>query len=208
MEFLASLCLGLGLAAACGFRVFMPVLALSLGSACGLVDLGAGWEWVGAWPTVAALSVAAVLELAGYYIPFVDHALDAVATPAAAVAGTLVAATQLTGADGATLHPALSWIASLILGGGVATGVQLGTVALRGVSTATTGGLGNPVVATTENTLAAGLAVGSIVVPVVTVGVLVLAVALVVRRRLRNRVEVPVQTSAGPVDLTGHGVAR
>jgi hypothetical protein len=208
MEFLASLCLGLGLAAACGFRVFMPVLALSLGSACGLVDLGPGWEWVGAWPTLAALSVAAVLELAGYYLPFVDHALDAAATPAAAVAGTLVAATQLTGADGATLHPALSWIASLILGGGVATGVQLGTVALRGVSTATTGGLGNPVVATAENTLAAGLSAASIALPVFTAAALTLALALIVRRRMVHRVKLPVQPTPQPVDLLPDGMVR
>ena len=96
MDTLVSICVGLGLAAACGFRVFLPLAVMSIATKAGMVSPSEHLAWVGTWPAVVAFSTACVAEVAGYYVPWVDHALDAVATPAAIVAGALVAARGLT----------------------------------------------------------------------------------------------------------------
>lgn len=185
ISLLLAICLGLGLAAACGLRVFVPLLALSLGTKFGLVEVGPGFAWLGTWTALLSFSVAAITESLAYYIPWLDHALDALATPAAAVAGTLVAASQL-GLDAHAVDPMLKWSASLIAGGGAATAVQSTTVLTRVVSTASTAGLGNSIVATVENVGAVVLSILSVVVPIV-VGVLLLAiVAFLVYRAVKR----------------------
>lgn len=150
--------MGIALAAACGFRVFVPMLVISIAAMAGQVTLSPGFDWVGTWPALLMFAVATGLEIAAYYIPWLDNLLDTLATPAAVVAGSVVAASFITG-----MHPSLQWALALIVGGGAAAGVQLTTVAVRAVSTATTGGLGNPLVATGEW---AGAAIISILVVV------------------------------------------
>jgi hypothetical protein len=145
MEILLALGLGLGLSAASGFRVFVPLLGLSLAGLAGWVALPPGAEWLGTWPACLALGTATLLEIGGYYIPWLDHLLDSLATPLAALAGCLLALVALH-----DLPPALRWFLAVIAGGGASSLVQLGTVALRGLSTGTTAGLANPLVATLE----------------------------------------------------------
>lgn len=154
---LVSLGLGLGLAAACGFRVFVPLLVLSLAARAGYVSLAGGWEWMATTPATLAFGTATVLEVAGYYIPWFDHLLDTVATPAAIVAGMVTSASVVS-----DLPPLLKWTAIIVGGGGIAGLVQGSTVALRAGSGATTAGLANPVVSTIElagSTLTAVLAI-------------------------------------------------
>lgn len=189
MDLLLATCAGVALAAACGFRVFLPLLGLSLGVALGWLPPGKGMEWVGSAPAVVALSVAAALEVGAYYIPVVDHLLDTIATPAAVVAGTVAVGSLLPLGD--AVHPVVQWIAALIAGGGTAGLVQAGTVTTRAVSGATTGTAGNPVVATVENVLATVLSVLAVVVPALA-AVLVVALFVwvgrqVVRWRRRRR---------------------
>ncbi len=145
METLLSICVGIGLSAACGFRVFVPLLAMSIAAASGHLTLARGFEWVGSYPALVAFSVATVVEITGYYIPWVDNLLDAIATPAAVIAGTLVTASIVTGAS-----PFLKWSLAIIAGGGAAGVVQGTTVVARGASSASTGGLANPLIATIE----------------------------------------------------------
>ena len=191
MNAVLAICAGVALAAACGFRVFLPMLAMSAGVASGALDAGSGMEWVGSTPALIVLGVATVLEIAAYYIPVVDHALDTVASPAAVVAGTVAAGALLPFGD--QLHPAVHWACALIAGGGAAGVVQAGTVSARAVSGTTTGTLGNPIVATIENVLSTVLSILAIVVPIVAGIVVVLTfvwVARVVakwRRRRRER---------------------
>lgn len=147
---------GIGLAAACGLRVFLPWFVASLAvrydfGGIGGFELGSllgpEMEWLGS-PTVAlALGIATVVEIAGYYLPWIDNLLDTVATPLAVVAGTLIAFAFL---PGGIEDPAAKWFLSAITGGGTAGIVQAGTVILRGASSAATGGLGNPAVSTAE----------------------------------------------------------
>ncbi len=145
METVLSICVGIGLSAACGFRVFVPLLIMSIASLSGHLTLAHGFEWIGSYPALVAFSVATALEIAGYYIPWVDHLLDTIASPAAIIAGTIITAAMVT-----DVSPFLKWTLAIIAGGGAAGLVQGTTVVARAASTASTGGLGNPLVATIE----------------------------------------------------------
>lgn len=188
METLLSVLVGIGLSASCGFRVFVPLLAVSIASISGHLTLAHGFEWLATYPALVAFSVATCLEIGGYYIPWVDHLLDTIATPAAIVAGTIISASLVTG-----MSPFLKWTLAVIAGGGAAGLVQGTTVLTRGASTATTGGLGNPVVATLELVGAVITSVLAIVAPVAAIAVLAIILLLIVRvvRRKLRRSAVP-----------------
>ena len=179
MDALLAICAGVALAAACGFRVFLPLLGLSVGVASGALKPAAGMDWVGSPTALIVLGVASVLEVGAYYIPVVDHLLDTIASPAAVAAGTVAAGVMLPFAP--EMHPAVKWAAALVAGGGAAGVIQAGTVSARAVSGATTGTLGNPIVATVENVFSAVLSVLAILVPVIAALVVVLAFAWVAR---------------------------
>ena len=179
MDVIVAICAGVALAAACGFRVFLPLLGLSVGVATDALNAGPGMEWVGSPTALIVLGVASALEVAAYYIPVVDHLLDTIASPAAVVAGTVVAGVLLPFGD--EIHPAVKWAAALIAGGGAAGVVQAGTVATRALSGATTGTVANPVVATIENVCSLVLSILAVVVPIVAALVVVLVIAWVVR---------------------------
>jgi len=143
METVLCICIGIGLSAACGFRVFVPLLVMSIASLSGHLTLAPGFDWIGSYPALVTFSVATCLEIGGYYIPWVDHLLDTIATPAAIVAGTVITASMVS-----DMSPLLKWTLAAIAGGGAAGVVQGTTVLARGASTALTGGLGNPIFAT------------------------------------------------------------
>ena len=194
METLLSICLGIGLSAACGFRVFVPLLVMNVASLTGHLHLAHGFEWLGSYPALITFSVATVVEIAGYYIPWVDHLLDTMATPAAVVAGTIVTASVVS-----DMSPFLRWTLAVIAGGGAAGLVQGGTVVTRGASTATTGGLANPVVSTIELIGSVVTSILAIVAPVVAA---VLFIGLVcfgiraLRRRRHSTTVVPAKAAA------------
>ncbi len=192
MQTILALFLGIGLAATCGFRVFVPLLGLSIANHAGYVPLAHGFEWIGSWPALVAFAVATVLEIGGYFIPWLDHALDVIATPAAVAAGAIVTVSVL-----GEMSPYLRWPLGIIAGGGVAGAVQGASVLVRGTSTATTGGLGNPVVAAGE--LAASIVgtIVSIVLPIVAIVLVVLVIWLIVRKALR-RGKAPACRPTGP----------
>jgi len=140
-----SIVLGVGLAAATGFRVFLPMLIVSAAANTGHLSLDGSFAWLGTPAALTMLSVAAVAEIVAYYVPGVDNLLDALATPSAFVAGTVLSAAVMT-----DLPPMVKWTAAVIAGGGVAGITQGVTALLRSKSTVLTGGLGNPVIATAE----------------------------------------------------------
>lgn len=165
VDTLLSVLIGLGLAAACGFRVFVPLLIMSLASRAevGQLVLGEHFAWIGSTPALIAFSAATLLEIAGYYIPWVDNLLDTVATPTAIVAGIVVTASAIT----LDVSPFLKWSLAVLAGGGTTAVFQGMTAMARHVSSFTTGGLGNPVLATAEAGGSALLAVLAITVPIV-----------------------------------------
>ena len=165
-----GICLGVGLSAACGFRVFVPLLGLSIASLTGYVHLDNSFAWIGTTPALIAFAVATVVEIGAYYIPVVDNFLDSIAVPVAGAAGICVAALAMTDVD-----PFWRWTLAIIAGGGMATSTQLATTKLRALSTATTAGLGNPVLATIEAIIATILSFVAVLWPVAA---LILALVL------------------------------
>lgn len=168
METMLSIFVGVGLSAACGFRIFVPLLVMSIAALTGQLTLSQEFSWIATYPALAAFSIATLFEVAAYYIPWVDNLLDTVAVPAATVAGTIVMASAVS-----EMSPFLQWGLAVIVGGGVAGTVQGFTSITRLASTATTGGMGNPVVSTAE-------AGGSIVLSILAIAFPVLAAILVV----------------------------
>lgn len=161
MQIFLSICLGIGLSAACGFRIFLPLLCLSVASLTGQVHLDSSFAWIGTTPALVAFAVATAVEIAAYYIPFVDNLLDSIAIPVAGAAGILVAALVMTDVD-----PFWRWTLAIVAGGGMATSTQLATTKLRALSSATTAGVGNPVLSTIEAITATVLSVVAVLWPV------------------------------------------
>lgn len=167
--FLAA-CVGIGLAAATGFRVFLPLFGLALSAKFLGFQLSPELTWLMSPVALMTLGAATFIEIGAYYIPWVDNILDTIATPAAAIAGTLAAGAVFVGID----DPAIKWGLALVGGGGAASLVQVSTVATRVASTATTGGVANPIVATGEWMSALLLTILSIFAPVLIIVALVL----------------------------------
>ena len=190
-DLILSFCIGIGLSAACGFRVFVPLLIMSLAAHSGYLTLAPGFQWIGSPVALAAFSVATILEITGYYIPWLDHLLDALATPAAVVAGTIITASIVT-----DMSPFLRWTLALIAGGGTASVVQGTTVFLRGISTATTAGLANPVFATMELGGSLATSLLALIAPPLVLLVIALLLFFVGRKLLRSRATRTVARSA------------
>jgi hypothetical protein len=175
-----DLLLGIGLSAATGFRVFVPFLVLSAAAVLGHVDLPASFDWIETNQALIVLAVASLLEVTGYYIPWLDHMLDIVATPAAIFAGTLVTAAATSG-----MNPLLHWTLAIIAGGGTA-GLTKGMGNLvRILSSSVSAGLSNPLVATIELAFAVLLTALAIVLPAAT-GILVIASLLITFQKIRR----------------------
>jgi hypothetical protein len=176
METLLSIALGVGLAAACGFRIFVPLLLMSLASRAGMLEPAGGFEWIGSLPALVAFAVATLLEIGAYYVPWLDNALDTLATPAAVVAGVVVTASAVGG-----MEPLLKWTLAVIAGGGAAGLVQAATSATRGLSSLATGGLGNFLVASGEAVGAVAMSALAILLPLLALTLVAVAALLAAR---------------------------
>ncbi|SFR49012.1 protein of unknown function [Robiginitalea myxolifaciens] len=183
-ETIISIFLGIGLAASVGFRVFLPLFALSLAAYNGLWDLNENWEWIGSMAAVITLGVASLVELFAYFIPWVDNLLDSVAVPLAALAGTAAMVSTVAGLD-----PMVTWSLAIIAGGGTATAIKGASAGGRLASSVTTGGLANPAIATVETGTATVLSLASILAPAFAIIMVILVLVLVFRiyRKLRPR---------------------
>ena len=145
LENLLSIILGIGLSAACGFRVFVPLLLLNIFGLAGYVRLAPGFEWIGTIPALVVFATATVLEVLAYYIPWIDHLLDLAAGPAALVAGVIASASVMP-----DMQPLAKWSIALIGGGGMAGIIQGATSLARLKSTLFTGGAANFIISTLE----------------------------------------------------------
>jgi hypothetical protein len=176
MDTVLSIALGIGLAAAAGFRVFLPLLAASIAAYTGHLHLNDNFAWLGSMPALATFAVAAVVEVLAYYIPAVDNLLDTITTPLALVAGTILSAAVIT-----DLSPLLKWSTAIISGGGAAIVTQGLTTLVRAKSTAFTAGLANPVVSTGELFAATALALLALLSPLLAVALVIVLCWLAVR---------------------------
>ena len=177
----AGIALGIGLAAATGFRVFLPLLIAGLAAHFGHLPLSENFGWLASTPALVMLGTAAALEVLAYYVPGIDHALDVVAAPATLVAGAVASAAVMT-----DLPPGILWPVAIIGGGGIAGLTKGGTALVRAKSGLMTGGLANPVVSTAETAGATGLALVAIALPVIALLVVIALLAWIVRRVARR----------------------
>ncbi len=178
MELLLSICIGIGLSAACGFRVFIPFLIMSIASISGHLTLSPHFQWIGTYPALVSFTLATVFEIAGYYIAWIDTLLDSIASPLAVVAGVLVIASTVI-----DISPFLKWTLAIIAGGGTAAIFQGTTTLLRGISTATTGGSINFAIATAEVGISTLLSLFALFLPILT-GILIVCCAVVLLRKI------------------------
>ena len=178
-DVILALCMGLGLAAAAGFRVFLPPFLLSIAVRADAVEVNLAetpFEYFDSNLAVILLGVATLAELSAYYVPWVDNLLDTIASPAAVVAGTGMTAIVLEG----NTDPVIQWSLAIIAGGGVTAVVQSATVVTRGISTTLTAGLGNPVVSTGENIASVILALVAMVLPILAALLVAIIVGMIV----------------------------
>jgi len=175
-ETLISVFLGVGLAASVGFRVFLPLFALSLAAYFGVWELNESWQWIGSTAALVTLGVATLVEIFGYYIPYLDNLLDSIAVPLAAIAGTAVMVSTV-----ADLSTEITWALAIIAGGGTAAAISGASGATRLTSTATTAGFANPVVSTVETGTSIIMSIFSIFLPVVAF-ILVLVIVYIIFR--------------------------
>ncbi|MEM6531440.1 MAG: DUF4126 domain-containing protein [Myxococcota bacterium] len=203
MELAFAILGGLGLASACGFRVFLPPFLTSL-AAGGYLGAGvqtpllesAQFEWLSDPNLTVALGVATGLEIASFYIPWIDNLLDTLATPAAIVAGALLSSAVLpeSAGDGTT------WLVTGIAGGGVAGVVQGATVIARGISSLATAGLGNPIISTAEWLGALVTSILAMIAPFLALAALLLGLGLFIRWWLKRRADASRVQPASPLE--------
>ncbi len=182
MEELLSIIIGIGLSATCGFRIFVPLLGMGLAHRAGMLNFASGFDWIGSWPAIIAFGLAMVLEIAAYYIPWLDNLLDTIATPAAIVAGTIATASMV-----GDVTPFFRWTLAIIAGGGIAGLIQGSSVSIRGVSTASTGGLTNPLVSTGELVASIAGTLLSIMLPYLAIVLVAILIGLIIQRLARRK---------------------
>uniref|UniRef100_UPI0040497F3A DUF4126 domain-containing protein n=2 Tax=Gelidibacter sp. TaxID=2018083 RepID=UPI0040497F3A len=181
-ETLISIFLGIGLAASVGFRVFLPLFALSLASYFNVWELNESWQWIGSMTALITLGVATLVEIGTYYIPFVDNLMDTIAIPLATVAGTAVMVSTV-----ADLSPVVTWALAIIAGGGTAATIKSATSATRLTSSVSTAGFGNPIVTTIETGSSIVMTLLSIFLPII--GFIMVIVILIVFYKLYKKIK-------------------
>ncbi|MCK5786035.1 MAG: DUF4126 domain-containing protein [Candidatus Sabulitectum sp.] len=180
MEWVLGVLVGVSLSAACGFRVFVPMLVMSIAVHSGHLEPASGFEWLGSLPALMGFGLATALEIVAYFVPVVNNALDVIATPAAAVAGTI-----LTASMAGELSPVFRWVLAVVAGGAVAGGVQLATVSLRSAVTPL-GGTG--LISAAEDGAAVATSILAVTIPLLAVSLIVVfGVFLMRRKHLREK---------------------
>ena len=187
LSWLPGLLLGVALSAGSGFRVFIPLLVSNLAARFGLVSVSDNFGWMLSNTATFVLLVASVVEIASYYIAFIDNLLDGIALPASVVAGTLLT-TQFLKID----DPTLQWGLGILAGGGVAGTIQAGTSLIRLGSTKFTGGFGNGFFSTFENFLSVAISLISLWIPLI-MGVLAILLVFWMLKKLFSKRKKPIR---------------
>ncbi len=188
LQILIQVMLGIALSAVCGYRIFVPFLAMGIAGMAGYIHFADGFAWISSWPALLVFGVATILEIAAYFIPHIDNILNAIALPAGAVAGVIVAASVISDMD-----PMLKWTLAIIAGGGAATVTGLLSNGVHQLSTAVSAGFANPVVSGVESVGTVTASAISIAMPIVGVAlfVMVVVVSILMIRRFRKRKPAP-----------------
>lgn len=168
MEILLNVLIGIGLAATCGFRIFVPLLIMGIANVSGYLNLTDGFAWIASYPALIVFSVATVLEVIAYFFPYVDNLLNAISTPASVIAGIMVTAAVMT-----DVSPILQWTMAIIAGGGAATTTSMISNGTHHASTVVSAGITNPIISAVESII-------SVIIPILTIALPLLAFVLLV----------------------------
>jgi hypothetical protein len=186
----------IGLGAATGLNAWIPLFGLGLAQRFGVVTLSGPYDALGSTPALIVLGALFALDLVGDKVPPIDHVLHLIGFVIAPLSGAVVFAAQDSLLSNS--HPVLAAVAGMTLGGLV----HGGRSAFRPAVTATTGGIGNPVVSTIEDVVSTVLTVLAILVPVLAflflVAVVAFAVVRVRRWRERRAAARDVRAATGP----------
>ncbi len=183
MSIALSIATGLALAAAAGFRAFVPLLTAALAIHFGYVEPAPGFAWLGEPLVLIALAVATVVEIAAYYIPGVDHVLDIISAPVAVAAGILAAAGVMVG-----LPDWARWLTAISAGGIVTTAGHALNAVGRVKTGLASGGAGNPVYSTGELAGSLLLSAFALMLPFLAIVALIALAIIAVQRWRRRRV--------------------
>ncbi|MDR2232702.1 MAG: DUF4126 domain-containing protein [Tannerella sp.] len=182
LQYVLAAFIGIGLAAATGLRVFLPMFAVSLASYFHWIPVSESFEWLAGLPALIITGIATVVEILAYYIPFIDNLLDSITVPMATIAGAILFAAQFT-----DLETFPQWALALIAGGGTAAIVSSTMAGARALSSTTTVGVANPVVSTIETTGAVVMTAFSYIFPVIAFVLAVVFIVLIIRIRKKIR---------------------
>lgn len=186
LPLLISLFIGIGLAAATGFRVFLPIFFLSLGTYFKIIPLDSSYSWIGTLPAVIATGIATITEIIAYYIPFVDNVLDSITVPLATVAGSMLFASQFT-----EISSWIQWSLAIIAGGGTAATISSVLAGTRAASSGTTAGIGNPIISTVETISSTLMSVFAIFLPLLAaiLVIIILFFAFKYGKKILNKIK-------------------
>jgi len=163
---IGSLLAGFGLSGAAGLNAWLPLFVSALLARLDVVELASPFDHLSSTTGLVVLAALTIADFVGDKVPVVDHALHLVGTVVAPASGALLFVGQ-TG-----FETDLPTVAAVVLGGATAGSIHAGRTALRPVSTATTGGLANPVLSLGEDLGSFLLVVMAFVLPVLAVLVL------------------------------------
>lgn len=190
MEIILSVLLGISLSAACGYRVFVPLLIISIASLSGHLTLFSAFSWIGTYPTLIVFIVATIVEIVAFYIPWVDNILEVAAIPIAIVAGIVVTASCISG-----MSPLLRWSTAIIAGGGSAAVIQSLMILLRGGSSVLTGQVANPIVTTFENVSSFVFSILGVILPLIigVISIIMIIISIfIIFKHFRKRKKIKV----------------
>lgn len=184
LQVLIAASTGLGLAAASGFRVFLPPFLMAVWLRLGFLDVnieGSEFEALSSDVSILLLGVASLSEVLAYKIPWMDNMLDSLATPMAGIAGISVVAVSLEGAD-----PSVQWALAIIAGGGASLLIQSATVAGRGLSSMFTLGLANPFFSLIEDIASLLLIFIALLAPLAALFASLILIIVIFRRKIQD----------------------
>ncbi|MGD1865674.1 MAG: DUF4126 domain-containing protein [Phormidesmis sp.] len=185
MNALVSLCIGVGLSTSTGFRILVPFASLNAAALFGGFTLPPEMAWLNSYPAFFGLLIGTLIEVAAFYVPWVNDALDTVEFPAAVIAGT-----YLTGTFAADLPTLMQWSLAIFAGGGSAGAIQGLTSVTRLTSNTATGGCATPVTASVEWLSALVLAILSLTLPVLAIALVIIVVLYALRKLSKRRVSI------------------
>ncbi len=169
-----------GLSASAGLNAYIPLLMVAIFAKLDLIQLGDAFEPLTSWWAIGVIVVLGLVEFFADKIPAVDSANDIINTIVRPAAGALLFAAS---ANVVTdIHPILSVVAGLLISGTVHAGKTMA----RPVVTATTAGIGNPVVSTIEDIISALTALIAIVLPWLVLLIAVTGIVMFLRWRMKR----------------------